>query len=143
VIIQIPRHQRLCKTCKVLDDEIHFFLHRQIINNLRNVLINNIKKHHANFDQLDFFSQVKIVLIPDQECLPSVVDYIKQSLELRKWGSHWSMHNFNYEYMTFLYVVHVYMFCNVVLYCFTCKGFICNKDYYYYYLFNWLTRRYQ
>jgi hypothetical protein len=89
-----------------------------------------------------FFSQVKIVLIPDQECLPSVVDYIKQSLELRKWGPHWSMHNFNYEYMTFLYVVHVYMFCNVVLYCFTRKGFICNKDYYYYYLFNWLTRRY-
>ena len=27
------------------------------------------------------------------------------------------MQNFNYEYMTFLYVVHVYMFCNVVLYC--------------------------
>ena len=27
------------------------------------------------------------------------------------------MYNFNYEYMTFLYVVHVYMFCNVVLYC--------------------------
>jgi hypothetical protein len=23
------------------------------------------------------------------------------------------------------------MFCNVVLYCFTRKGFICNKDYYY------------
>jgi hypothetical protein len=27
------------------------------------------------------------------------------------------MYNFNYEYMTFLYVVHVYMFCNIVLYC--------------------------
>jgi hypothetical protein len=27
------------------------------------------------------------------------------------------MYNFNYEYMTFLYVVHVYMFCNVALYC--------------------------
>ena len=27
------------------------------------------------------------------------------------------MYNFNYEYMIFLYVVHVYMFCNVVLYC--------------------------
>jgi hypothetical protein len=36
---------------------------------------------------------------------------------LWKWGWHWSMYNFNYEYMTFLYVVHVYMFCNVVLYC--------------------------
>jgi hypothetical protein len=22
---KIPRHQRLCKTCKVLDEEIHFF----------------------------------------------------------------------------------------------------------------------
>ena len=64
-----------------------------------------------------FFPQEKNISIPDQECLPSVVDYIKQSLKLRKWGSHWSMYNFNYEYMTFLYVVHVYMFCNVVLYC--------------------------
>jgi hypothetical protein len=26
------------------------------------------------------------------------------------------MYNFNYEYMTFLYVVHVYVFCNVELY---------------------------
>jgi hypothetical protein len=81
---KIPRHQRLCKTCKVLDDEIHFFLQCRINNNLRNVLINNIKKYYANFDQLDFFSQIKIILIPDQECLHSVVDYIKQSLELRK-----------------------------------------------------------
>ena len=31
-----------------------------------------------------FFSQLKIILIPDEELLPSVVDYIKQSLELRK-----------------------------------------------------------
>ena len=73
---KIPRHQRLCKTCQVLDDEIHFFLQCQINNNLRNVLINNIKKYHANFDQLDFFSQLKIILIPDEEFLPSVVDYI-------------------------------------------------------------------
>jgi hypothetical protein len=34
--------------------------------------------------KLDFFPQVNIILIPDQEFLPSVVDYIKQSLELRK-----------------------------------------------------------
>ena len=40
--------------------------------------------YHANFDQLDSFTKVKIILIPDQEFLPSVVDYIKQSLELRK-----------------------------------------------------------
>ena len=67
---------------------IFFYNHEcQINNNLKNVLINNIKKYHANFDQLDSFSpQVKIILIPDQEFLPNVVDYryIKQSLELRK-----------------------------------------------------------
>jgi hypothetical protein len=56
---KIPRHQRHCKTCKVLDDEIHFFLQCQINNNLKNVLINNIKKYHANFDQLDFFFPIK------------------------------------------------------------------------------------
>jgi hypothetical protein len=28
-----------------------------------------------------------------------------------------AMYNFNYEYMTFLYAVHVYMLCNVVLHC--------------------------
>jgi hypothetical protein len=31
----------------------------QINNNLRNVLINNIKNYHANFDQLDFFFPIK------------------------------------------------------------------------------------
>ena len=61
-----------------------FFLQCQINNNLRNVLINNIEKYHANFDQLDSFSQVRIILIPNQEFLSSVVDCIKQSLELRK-----------------------------------------------------------
>ena len=29
-----------------------------------------------------FFPQVKIILLPDQEFLPRVVDYIKKSLEL-------------------------------------------------------------
>ena len=55
-IFQLPVY-----TCKVLDDEIHFFLQWQINNNLRNVLINNIKKYmyHANFDQLDFFFPIK------------------------------------------------------------------------------------
>ena len=81
-IFQLPVY-----TCKVLDDEIHFFLQCQINNNLRNVLINNIKKYKCIMlisTNWTLFSQVKIILIPDQECLLSVVDYIKQSLELRK-----------------------------------------------------------
>jgi hypothetical protein len=60
-------------------------------------------------------------------CPSSIYDYsiiftqccwlYKAIVRIAKIGSHWSMYNFNYEYMTFLYVVHVYMFCNVVLYC--------------------------
>ena len=43
------------------------------------------------------------------------------------------MHNFNYEYMTFLYVVYVYMFCNVLLYCIAlpARVLFAIKDYYY------------
>ena len=73
---KISRHQRLCKTCQVLDDEIHFFLQCQINNNLRNVLINNIKSIMLISTNWTFFSQLEIILIPDQEFLPSVVDYI-------------------------------------------------------------------
>jgi hypothetical protein len=55
------------------------------------------------------------------------------------------MYNFNYEYMTFLYVVHVYMFCNVVLYCialparvlFAIKYYYNNADHPIIYVTNW------
>ena len=67
----------LPKTCKVLDDEIHFFLQCQLNNNLRNVLINKIKKYHAIIQtNWTFFPQVKIILILDQE-------FIKQSTFVR------------------------------------------------------------
>ncbi len=33
---KIPREQRLCKTCNILDDEYHFFLNCNICNNIRN-----------------------------------------------------------------------------------------------------------
>jgi hypothetical protein len=56
---KIPRHQRLCKTCKVLDDEIHFFLQCQINDNLRNVLINNIKSIMLISTNWTFFSPIK------------------------------------------------------------------------------------
>jgi hypothetical protein len=73
----------------------------------------------------NYWSRINIIFIWEKESswskLTFLILFIKTFLRLlfiwRKWGSHWSMYNFNYEYMTFLYVVHVYMFCNVVLYC--------------------------
>ena len=81
---KIPRDQRVCNICNVLDNEEHFFLHCQINNNLRHNLIENISKHITDFNQLDSLSKLKKILDPDISILSSVVDYIKRSIELRK-----------------------------------------------------------
>ena len=81
---KIQREHRLCKVCKILDDEEHFFLHCQINSNVRHSLINAIKTHYPNFNQLDSNSKLKTILDPNKDILSSVVDYIKQSMELRK-----------------------------------------------------------
>ena len=75
--------------------------------------VGKTKSDHENQYSVNYYHTVLL----KQKSMWKQGHYIKQSLELRKWGSHWSMYNFNYEYMTFLYVVHVYMFCNVVLHC--------------------------
>ena len=40
---KVPREQRICKACKVLDDEKHLFLHCHINYNIRNSLIQEIE----------------------------------------------------------------------------------------------------
>ena len=43
---KVPRDQRICKACKVLDDEKHFFLHCHINYNIRNSLIQEIENYY-------------------------------------------------------------------------------------------------
>jgi hypothetical protein len=81
---KVPREQRICKTCKVLDDEKHFFLHCHINYNMRNRLIQEIENYYPDFNQLDSIAKLKIILNPSQDILSNVVNYIKQSMELRK-----------------------------------------------------------
>ena len=61
------------------------------------------KVDHENQYSVNYYHTVLL----KQKSMWKQDHYIKQSLELRKWGSHWSMYNFNYEYMTFLYVIHI------------------------------------
>jgi hypothetical protein len=81
---KVPREQRICKACKVLDEEKHFFLHCHINYNIRNSLIQEIENYFPDFNQLDSIAKLKIILNPSQDILSNVADYIKQSMELRK-----------------------------------------------------------
>jgi hypothetical protein len=78
---KVPREQRICK---VLDDEKHFFLHCHINCNIRNSLIQEIENYYPDFNQLDSIAKLQIILNPSQDILSNVVDYMKQSMELRK-----------------------------------------------------------
>ena len=81
---KVPREQRICKACKVLDDEKHLFLHCHINYNIRNSLIQEIEIYYPDFNKLDSIAKLKIILNPSRDILSNVVDYIKQSMELRK-----------------------------------------------------------
>jgi hypothetical protein len=43
---KVPREQRICKACKVLEDEKHFFLHCHINYNIRNSQIQEIENYY-------------------------------------------------------------------------------------------------
>ena len=79
----IPRNQRLCKTCKVLEDEVHFFLFCKINDNLRLPFVDFIESKFPSFNQLDSIEKIKIILNPDKNILSNVCTFIKRSLEAR------------------------------------------------------------
>ena len=81
---KIAREQRLCNICKVLDDEAHFFFNCKINETLRDNFLDKISDEHTDFNQLDSLSKLKLILNPNMNVLPIIVDFIKQSLELRK-----------------------------------------------------------
>ena len=80
----IPRENRFCKICKdEIDDEYHFFLNCKQNVNLRNKLLIIINKVNPNFNQYQLLDKLKYILSPKVELLPTVCDFLKQSLELR------------------------------------------------------------
>jgi hypothetical protein len=54
------------------------------VNNIRNSLIQEIENYYPDFNQLDSIAKLIIILNPSQDILSNVVDYIKQSMELRE-----------------------------------------------------------
>lgn len=81
---KIAREDRHCKICKVLDDEYHFLFHCKINEEPRNKFTSNIILLRPDYNQLDSDNKIKVILNPDMNVLPTVLDFIKQSLEMRK-----------------------------------------------------------
>ena len=85
---KIPRDQRLCKNCNLIEDEIHFFF--QCKNNIlvRVQFLQKYEKTYTDFDNKTLSEKLVAILNPSTpEDIKAVVSFIKQSLELRKGGS--------------------------------------------------------
>ena len=79
----IPREQRLCKKCKILDDEAHFFFDCEINSAIRPDFLNIFKNSMSTFENLDVTNKLINILNPNPELVCHIGAFIKQSLELR------------------------------------------------------------
>ena len=79
----IPRAQRLCKKCRVLDDEFYFFLYYDVKIGLRSKCFVDLKDSVPSVQHLDVLNKLKQILNPTPELVRQIGVYNKQSLELR------------------------------------------------------------
>lgn len=82
---KILRHERLCKICKVLDDEGHFFFTCKINESIRKNLILNFSNDYNTFIDKNTTTKLDVILNPSSsKQIKAVSSFIEQSLELRK-----------------------------------------------------------
>ena len=81
---KIPRQDRLCKTCNVLEDETHFILNCKINENIRDSLFSTINSENALFRFMSDEQKVVHLLNPtNHKHIKMFGFFLKQSLELR------------------------------------------------------------
>ena len=79
----IPRQQRLCNICNVLEDEYHFFLNCELNKQPRTDLFVIIKNKFPSFQNMSPLSKITFLLNPNLDLLPAICTFLKQSIELR------------------------------------------------------------
>ena len=86
--IKIPRDQRLCTICNVLEDEFHFFSECKRNTNNRNILYQHFQNIYSNFLELNHEEKLGKIINPSTpEQIRTVTSFIRQSLELREGDS--------------------------------------------------------
>ena len=79
----IPRLQRLCHKCNILEDEFHFFLNCEVNKQPRNDLFSSIKNNLPSFQNMTPLMKIQFLLSPNLDLLPAISTFINQSIELR------------------------------------------------------------
>ena len=86
--LKIPRDQRLCAICNVLEDEFQFFFECKRNTNNRNILYQYFQNIYSNFLELNHEEKLtKIFNQSTSDQIRTVVSFIRQSLELREGDS--------------------------------------------------------
>jgi len=86
--LKIPKDQRLCAICNVLEDESHFFFECKRNTNNRNILHQYFQNIYSNFLELNHEEKLTKILNPSTpEQIRTVTSFIRQSLELREGDS--------------------------------------------------------
>ena len=81
----IPRPQRLCNICNVLEDEEHFLLYCDKYKDFRISLFNKIKDKFDNqFLSLSPLEKIILLLDPKKELLSDIGAFLQQSLALER-----------------------------------------------------------
>ena len=86
--LKIPRDQRLCAICNVLEDEFHVFFECKRNTNNQNILYQYFQNIYSNFLELNHEKKLTKILNPSTpEQIRTVTSFIRESLELREGDS--------------------------------------------------------
>jgi len=103
--LKIPRDQRLCAICNILEDEFHFFFECKRNTNNWHILYQYFQNIYSNFLELNHEQKLTRILNPSTpEQIRTVTSFIRQSLEQRG------------RLITVIIAVHVNVFFYVVMY---------------------------
>ena len=82
--LKIPREDRKCKICGIIDDENHFFFNCKINQEIRKDFLKYYELQYNNFSHLNYIEKLQQILNPsNHKDIDMVVSFIKQSFELR------------------------------------------------------------
>ena len=86
-----PLDKRLCKTCKVLEDEMHFLLHCSLYKTSREILIGKVADQYPLFNELSHEDKFTFLLsYNDPQILTWTAKFIHDSLQTRNCIINWT-----------------------------------------------------
>jgi hypothetical protein len=81
---RVPVESRICKQCKITEDEMHFIMDCKQFKIARTAMFDRIKKENINFDQLTNTEKFHYIMrVEKKETASALINYIKNTSEIR------------------------------------------------------------